>query len=168
LLLGFLVVGVGVAFFGVESSRISSKPLAFVMAAISLCLIAFFIQRWAKYFSGWMAWGVFNALLMVSSGHLINNPSVPVSRSLALTMAGLIVIAVISSVRFKAGYKLNAIDKIALLLWVLAFAVAANSDRYGLKAVAGGSAGLVLASIYHRYSPHRLRTKRDSLHLDSR
>jgi len=168
LLVGCLVFCIGIAFFGVESSRISSKPLAIVLAAASFCVIAFFIQRWAKYFAGWTALSVLNALLMASSGHLVNNPSVPMPRSAALIMAGLIVISLIASLRFRKGYKLNAVDKASLLLWVLAFAIGANTERYMLIAVTVGCAGLVLASIYHRYNHRHLRAKHDHLLVDSR
>ena len=158
-----LVGGIGTAFFGLHS-RISSKPIAFLVAAASFYFIAFFVQRWAKYFAGWMAWSVLSALMMASSGHLVNNPSVPVPRSMALAMAGLMVVTVVASVRFSKGHKLNIVDKAALLLWVLAFAVGANTVQYMLLAVSVGCAGLIIASLYHRRShreavagSHRLR-----------
>ena len=168
LLVGCVVIGIGIAFFGVQSSRISSKPLALVLAAASFCVIAFFIQRWAKYFAGWMSWSVLSALTMASSGHLLNNPSVPVHRSIALMMAGLMVITVIASVRFANGYKLNAVDKTALLVWVLAFAIGANTERYMVEAVTVGCAGLVLASIYRRYKHRHSRTRYDHLLVNPR
>lgn len=168
LLVGCLVIGIGIAFFGLQSSRISSKPIAFLMAAASFWLIAFLVQRWAKYFAGWMAWSIINALTMASSGHVLNNPSVPVTRSVALTMAGLMVITVIASVRFSGGYGLNTVDKAALLLWVLAFAIGANTERYMLIAVTVGCAGLVLASAYHRHGLRHSHAKRANLLANSR
>ena len=158
-----LVGGIGTAFFGLHS-QISSKPIAFIVAAAAFYFIAFFVQRWAKYFAGWMAWSVLNALMMASSGHLVNNPSVLVPRSVALTMAGLMVVTALASVRFGKGRKLNIVDKTALLLWVLAFAVGANTVQYMLLAVSLGCAGLIVASLYDRRSrreavtgSHRLR-----------
>jgi hypothetical protein len=90
-----------------HSSRISSRSIAFVVATASFCLIAFFIQRWAKYFAAWMAWSVVNALMMASSGHLINNPSVTVPRSVALIMAGLMVITVIASLPMSSPHRVS-------------------------------------------------------------
>lgn len=159
LLVGCLVIGIGIAFFGIESSRVTSKTMALVLASASFAVIALFVQRWAKYFAGWMAWSVFNALVMASSGHMLNNPSVPVPRSVALTMAALMLITVVASVRFGKRYKLNAVDKIALLLWVLAFAIRANTEHYMLPAVTFGCAGLVFASAYHRYREAHRRSK---------
>ena len=150
LLVGCVVFGIGVAFFGMRSSSpFWSRPMGFFVALAAFCLIAFFVQRWAKYFAGWMSWSVLNGLMMVSSGHMVNNPSVPVPRSVALTMTGLMLITVIASLRFRAGYKLNTVDKSALLLWVLAFAIGANTERYMLIAITVGCAGLVLAWGYH-------------------
>src|ERR1044071_4771301 len=82
ILLGFVLVGtfvaaVGVGFFG-NTARFSSKPLAFILAAVSLALISLMAQRWAKYFAGWIGYGALNGLLMASTGHLVNNPAIPV------------------------------------------------------------------------------------------
>jgi hypothetical protein len=161
LLVGFLVIGLGIAFFGIESSRISSKAMAFLIAAASFVLIALFVRRWAKYFAGWMAFSVANALREASTGHALNNPSIRVPLSAALTMAALMVISVCASIRFGKKYKLNAVDKSALLLWVLAFAVGANTEHYMLPAITLGCTGLVSASFYHRYRNPHLRSKRN-------
>src|SRR5690348_1448006 len=64
LLMTMLVGGTGIACFGLESSRLSSKPLAFVLAVASFGCIAFMVQWWAKYFAGWIAYGCLNGLMM--------------------------------------------------------------------------------------------------------
>lgn len=162
LLIGVLVIGIGFAFFGIESSRILSKTMALMLAAASFAVIALFVQRWAKYFAGWMAWSVFNALAMASRGHMLNNPSVPVPRTVALAMAALMLVTVLASVRFGKGYRLNAVDKTALLLWVLAFAIGANTKHYMLQAIAIGCVGLLVASAYHRYCEAHSHAKSSS------
>ena len=163
-LVACLVFGIGVAFFGLESSRIiPSKTVAFLIAAASFGLIALLVQRWAKYFAGWMAFSVGNALRMASSGHMINNPSVPVPRTVALTMAALMLITVGASLRFKKEYTLTPVDKAALLLWVLAFAIGATTERYMLGSVSVGCAGLVLAAAYHCYGHRRREPNTKSL-----
>ena len=167
-LVGFLVGGIGIAFFGIQSSRISSKPVGFLIAVASFCLIALFVGRWAKYFAGWIVCSVLNALIMASTGHLLNNPSVSVPRSVALIMAGLMVITVVASIRFRRGYKLNFVDRAALLFWVLAFAIGANTERYMLVAAALGCAGLVLAYLYHRRSRGHSHLRPATVLADSR
>jgi hypothetical protein len=106
-LMGTLVVGAGVAFFGLQASRLSSKPLAFDLALLSLACIALMVQRWAKYFPGWIGYGVLNGLLVASSGHLVNNPAIPVRRSLALAMTGLCFVSALVCLRFTEAYRLN-------------------------------------------------------------
>jgi hypothetical protein len=123
ILLGFVLVGtfvaaIGVGFFG-NPARFSSKPLAFVLAAISLTLIGVMVQRWAKYLGGWIGYGALNGLLMASSGHLVNNPAIPIRRSLALMMAGVAILTALVCLRFTEDYELNVVDKIALIGWVV-------------------------------------------------
>jgi hypothetical protein len=83
-LLGFAlmtaVVGSSaVAFGGLHPSRLP-RAMALGIALVSLAAIFSMIQRWAKYFAGWIGYSVLNGLLMLSSGHLVNNPSIAVPR----------------------------------------------------------------------------------------
>jgi hypothetical protein len=158
-LMGTLVVGAGIAFFGVESSRVSKTP-AFLLAAVSLVCITLLVQRWAKHFAGWVGYGVLNGLIMTSSGHLLNNPTIPIRRSVALTMTGLCLISAVVCRRFMRNYQLNWVDKVALVAWLLAFTVMANVEKYGLIAFTIGCAGLVIAWLYTRshHRPHTLRS----------
>jgi hypothetical protein len=52
-------------------------------------------------------------LMMASSGHLLNNPAIPVRRSFALTMAGLCFVTVFVTRRFTKSYKLHLAEKLA-------------------------------------------------------
>ncbi len=78
-LVGSLVACSGIAFGTIQSARLS-KVTAFFIALGSLALTLSMIQRWAKYFVGWVGYSVLNGLLMVSSGHLVNNSSILVPR----------------------------------------------------------------------------------------
>jgi len=153
-LMGSLVACAGIAFGGAGSGRVS-RPLAGLIAVAALLLIGLMMRWWAKYFAGWIAWGIVNSLVMASSGHLLNNPGIPVSRPVALTMAGLCAIAVFACRRFTASYKLNAGDKLALVAWVLAFTWAANAQRSGIVAMSVGSLALMLAWWSDRKKTHR-------------
>jgi hypothetical protein len=154
ILIGFVLVvtfvaAIGVGFFG-NPARFSSKPLAFVLGAISLTLISVMVQRWAKYLGGWIGYGALNGLLMASTGHLVSNPAIPVRRSLALMMTGVAILGALVCLRFTEDYKLNVVDKIALVGWVVFFAIAVNVEKYGLLAMILGCLGLVFAWLYHR------------------
>jgi hypothetical protein len=159
ILLGFVLVGtfvsaVGVGFFGtnLESAPLSfsSRALALGLAAVSLTFITLIVQRWAKYFGGWIGYGALNGVLMASSGHLLNNPAIPVRRSWALMMTGIAIASALVCLRFTEDYELSLVDKIAVVGWVVCFAVAANVERYGLTAFALAGVGLVLAWFHHR------------------
>lgn len=170
LLLGFVSLGafvtaIGVGCFGakLESSAplsYSSRTLAFVLAAVSLAFIALTVQRWAKYFAGFIGYGVLNGLLMASSGHLLNNPAIPVRRSWALMMCGVVLISSFVCLRFDESYKLNAVDKLALVSWVVLFVVAANVEKHGLAAITFGCVGLVIAWLFTRTLTHPARHHR--------
>jgi len=93
------------------------------------------IQRLAKYFAGWLGWGVLNGLLMASTGHLVNDPAIAVRRSVALAMSALCIVTVLACQRFTDRYKLHVVEKPALLNWLVAFTVAANAERFGIPAL---------------------------------
>jgi hypothetical protein len=160
-LVGTFVVGVGVGFLG-TSARFSSKPLAIGLAAISLTLIFLMVQQWAKYLGGWIGYGALNGLLMASSGHLVNNPAIPVSRPWALMITGIAIISAVVCLRFTEDYELNLVDKIAVIGWVVCFAVAANVAKYGLAFFTLAGVGLVLAWLHHSLlnRPRRKRRAR--------
>jgi hypothetical protein len=163
-LMGSLVVFAGVA-FGTSASPDVSRPVAASIAVAALAVIALMIQRWAKYFAGWIGYGVLNGLLMASTGHLVNNPAIAVKRSVALAMTGLIVVAVLACLRFTEGYELHVAEKVALLTWLVAFSVAVNAERFGIPALTIGTLALVFAWWLHRLKPRRrhrlLRHERD-------
>jgi hypothetical protein len=111
LLMALLIGGTGIAFFGAESSRIPSKPLAFALAASAFAGIGLMVQRWAKYFAGWIGYGVLNGLMMITSGHLPNHPAVRVSRTFAVTMTALTLLSALVCLRFNEQYRLNWADR---------------------------------------------------------
>jgi hypothetical protein len=164
LLLGFVLVGlivasVGVGVFG-NPARFSSKPLAFGIAAVTLTLIAALAQRWAKYLGGWLGYGALNGLIMASSGHLLNNPAVPVRRLWALAMTAVALLTALVCLRFTKDYKLNLVDRTALVAWVVCFAVAVNVERYGFAALTVGCMGIAFAWLYHNLLFRRIRQNR--------
>lgn len=160
-LMGFLVGGFGQAFGTIRESNLSSlpRPAAFAVGLCSFALISSMVQRWAKYLAGWVWFGVLNSLLVASSGHALNNPSVPIERWFALSMALVWFTSSLASLRFTKSYQLTLLDKSALLTWVLAFTVFANfalasKPTFALVTLAIGSFGLVIAWYYQRY--HRV------------
>jgi hypothetical protein len=161
ILLGWVLVGSLVGFAGIALGFNPSddwpKPVAALIAVSAFVLIALMIQRWAKYFAGWIGYGVLNGLLMASTGHILNNPAILVRRSYALEMTGLVIVSGLASLRFAEGYELHVAEKLALLTWLTAFTVAANAERFGIPALTVGTLALVFAWWLHRFKPRRRR-----------
>jgi len=152
-LMGSLVFGAAFAFGQIPDSRVS-RPLAAMFAGVAFFLIALLVQRWAKYFAGWIVWGVINSLTVLGTGHALNNPTVPVNRPYALAVGGLYLFSFLPSRRFAGSYKLALIDKIALMTWVLAFTGAAVVQHAAIPIMSIGVMVLVTAWWLHRSKLH--------------
>ena len=115
------------------------------------------IRHWAKHFAGWVGYSLLNGLLMVSTGHLVNNPSILVPRWWSISATALMFTSALVSVRFVKNYILNAVDKAALMIWLLAFTFAVDVESthafyhepLGLGAMFIGTLALVAASFYN-------------------
>jgi hypothetical protein len=90
-------------------------------------------------------WGVYNSIIVATSGHAMNNPSVPVSRPYALAAGAVYLFSVLPTVRLTKKYTLNVADKIALMVWILAFTAAALFPKVSLEILSAGSVALVVA-----------------------
>jgi hypothetical protein len=159
-LMGSLVAFVGIAFGAASTSLHVSRVFAGVIAVSALGVIGLMVQRWAKYFVGWIAWGFLNSLIMAGSGHLLNNPTIPVKHSLALTMAALCFATVLVTRHFTEAYQLDLTEKLALMAWIVGFALAANVETFSIPALAAGTFALAIAWWLHR-SKSRRRSSRN-------
>lgn len=155
-LMGSFVSLAGIAFGTAPPSPVVSRPIAGIIAVASLTFIALMVQRWAKHFAGWIAWGILNSLIMASSGHLLNNPAIPIKRSLALTMAGLCFVTVLVTRQFTRTYKLHLAEKFALIAWIVGFALAVNVEQFSVPALAMGTFALVIVWLLHHSKSRRL------------
>lgn len=160
-LMGSLVVCSRIAFGIVESGRLS-RIAALLIALASLGLILSMISHWAKHFAGWVGYSVLNGLRMVSTGHLVNNPSILVPRWWSISATVLMFTGALVSVRFVKNYTLNVVDKTALMTWLLAFIFAVDIESthafyhepLGLGAMFVGTLALFAAWLYHRATRH--------------
>jgi hypothetical protein len=162
-----LVGGSQIAFGIVESPLVVSRGAGLLIAIAAFLLILRLVRLWAKYFTGWVGYSVLNGLLMVSSGHLPNNPAILVPRWWSISATVLAFVSALACVRFTKTNSLNRVDKAALMFWVLAFTVAIDVDsthaayrkQFGLAAMLLGCAGLLMAWFYdrgmHNHKRHR-------------
>ncbi len=158
-LVGTLVAAVGVGVFGANPAPMSfsSRPLALAEAAGSLTLITLLVQRWAKYLGPCIAYTALRGLMVAISGHLVSNPAIPVRRSWALMMTGIAIFSALLCLRFTEDYELNLVDKMAVVGWLVCFAIALNVEKYGLTAMAVAAAGLLLAWFYDHLTMRHAR-----------
>jgi hypothetical protein len=75
-------------------------------------------------------------------------------------LAGIALLSVLMCLRFAEDYELNLVDKIAVMGWVVCFAIAVTVEKYGLVAMALAAAGLSLAWIHHRLITPPMRPTR--------
>lgn len=161
ILMGSLVGCSQIALGIVEPGRLSRISALFIALA-SLCLIFSMIRHWAKHFAGWVGYSVLNGLLMTTTGHLVNNPSILVPRWCSISGTVLTFTSALVSMRFAKNYTLNAIDKAALMSWLLAFVFAVDIEStyafyrepLGLGAMFAGTLALVAANLHHRATRH--------------
>jgi hypothetical protein len=177
IVIGFVLmtalVGSSSVALGITHSPRISRTAAIVITFVSIVLIASMIQRWAKYFVGWIGYSVLNGLLMISSGHLVNNPSIPVPRWYSVSATALLLASALSCLRFTKDYKLNALDKSAVMAWVLAFTTAicagSGSSPYrqavGLATICTGCGALVVAWLFQKHSAPKRRHARSGVTL---
>jgi hypothetical protein len=158
-----LLVGLSEVAFGTATATnsVPKRVLAAIVALSALSAIALMVQRWAKYFAGWVGYSVLNGLLMVSSGHLVNNAAILVPRWWSISCTILMFTSALVSLRFTKKYKLNLVDKAALITWVLAFTLAVNVESshaaypVGLAVMATGCLALLFAWSYYHVANRR-------------
>jgi lysylphosphatidylglycerol synthetase-like protein (DUF2156 family) len=163
ILMGSLV-GCSQIAFGIVESGTLSRTSALSLATASLLVILSMIRHWAKHFAGWVGYSVLNGLQMVKTGHILNNPSILVPRWWSISATVLMFTSALVSVRFAKDYTLNAVDKAALMTWLLAFTFSLDVESthafyhepFSLIAILVGTLALVVALLYYRTTyPHR-------------
>lgn len=169
ILLGFILmtalVGSSAVLFGTLHSSRLPRAVAACIAVGSVVLIVLMIDHWARYFAGWVGYSVFNGLLMLTSGHLLNNPSIPVPRWWSLSAIAMAVVSALCCMRFSEKYKLTLLDKAALMTWLLAFVLAVNAENVqtirnhvmGAAIMWVGCVAVVIAWAVNRRTFHKQR-----------
>jgi hypothetical protein len=115
---GLFFAGVNYSFFAEGHSR----ALGLVFLIISASVMVVTMNRWVKVLAGLLALGVLNGVISISTGHLLANPTQPMSRldALYITVFFAVAAALASTLR---GRKLNPVDRIAVLAFVSSLAL---------------------------------------------
>jgi hypothetical protein len=115
---GLFLGGVNYSFFPASHSR----ALGLVFLIISAPVMVVTMNRWVKVLAGLLALGVLNGVLSISTGHLLANPTQPMSRLDAVYMTVFFAAAAVLASTLR-GRKLNLVDRIAVLVFVSSLAL---------------------------------------------
>lgn len=85
--------------------------------AAALLILVFNLNGWARMLPGLLALASVNALVMAASGHMLNRPSLQVSRGMALGSAAALAVAAVVSAQFH-GKRLSLLDRVVLVAYV--------------------------------------------------
>jgi hypothetical protein len=98
--------------------------------------------------AGFLGVAVLNGLLSLSSGHVLANPTMPISRLDALYLTLFYAIAVILATTI-AGRRLNLVDRISVMafLWSLAFLISYQAQLEAAKSALFNATAFMLIGI---------------------
>ena len=125
----------------VSHQAAGSVAMGWATLAIGFVILVLNLDGWAKVLPGLLALAAFNALVMAASGHVLNDLSTPVSRSMAIGSAIALAIASAVSIHFY-GKRLSLLDRVILVAYV-GFILLGFASRWVL--VSFGLGTLVLA-----------------------
>ena len=152
-------VGVGIVMIEVRSRLPHSPALGLAVIAGVLWFALATMDHWVKAFPAVIAYGAFNALVSIGSGHLTNQPNAPLPRSEAalawLFLAG----AAAVSMRFVKTTPAAA-GRAAVICYLACFVWAMASPQAGVLALGIGFAALLAAFVYDRPWRRRRRVRR--------
>jgi hypothetical protein len=115
---GLFFAGVAYSFFPTGHSR--ALGLIFLIISVPVLLVT--MNRWVKVLAGLLALAFLNGLITMGTGHLLANPTQPMSRLDALYMTVFFAVAAALASTLK-GRKLNLVDRIAVLAFVSSLAL---------------------------------------------
>jgi hypothetical protein len=135
---GLFLVGIQIVCFPSRidpSSFLGRHSLisGWVLLTISAAIVIVEMQRWVKVLPGILVFAVLNGLIMLFTGHLLNNASIGVSRFDVTVLTVFFAVSSYLSRTFK-DRKLRVIDRIALFIFVSSIAWFLVSDSTRITA----------------------------------
>jgi hypothetical protein len=154
---GLFFAGVAYSFFPTGHSR----ALGLIFLIISVPVLVVTMNRWVKVLAGLLALAVLNGLITMGTGHLLANPTQPISRVDALFMTVLFAVAAALASTLK-GRRLNLVDRIAVMAFVsiLAWLICYEGARITLASTDFVLMGLGLCCLAIAWGYDRLQRRR--------
>jgi hypothetical protein len=94
-----------------------SVGMAWAALAAGFAILIFNLNGFAKMLPGFLALATLNAVAMAASGHVLNDPSTPVSRTMAIGTAVALGVGSVLSARFH-GKHLSLLERVVLVVYV--------------------------------------------------
>lgn len=174
LVAGLFFVGVEIVCFpssidrGSLIGRHTAAGWAFLVFSISIMILE--MNRWVRVLAGLLALAVLNGVLSIWSGHVLADPSQPISRLDALYLTAFFAASAGLSSTLR-GRKLNAVDRISVLGFVFSFAYllgyegARHAGKIApLNATDFTLMGIGLFCLFAPWAAHHLQGRRGHRH----
>ena len=132
ILIGFVVAGM---FFGgvmrlyflgaIDQSSWSGRHaaiVALIFLVLSIPIMFVTMNRWLKVMAGFLGLAVLNALISLGTGHVLANPTMPISRPYALSLM-LFFAAAAALTGLMKNRKLSVVDRIFVMAFLFSLAI---------------------------------------------
>ena len=149
--LGLVIAGVGTAFGPAADFNHGPPPRALGWLFLVMAAAIFFVtmDRWVKVFPGLTVLATMNSILVIGSGHAVNNPQVRIPRLEGVIMTVALGASALVSVTF-TKHTLTIPDRMALFAFVCCVFWSGVAPRSWLMATIIMVASLVSAWTYDR------------------
>jgi len=149
ILVGFVVAGM---FFGGADylffPSAHSRRLGLIFLVISTPIMVLTMNRWVKVMAGFLGLAVLNGLFSISTGHVLANPTMPISHFYASSLTLFFALAAILTGTMK-NRRLSLIDRISVMAYLcsLAFLISYQTQREEAKSAPLNATYFILMGI---------------------
>jgi hypothetical protein len=144
--LGLVFAGMAILF----SPNTHSRTLGWTLLVIAAVVFIVTMDRWVIAVPGLLVLATLNALISLYTGHALHDPSIQFPRPQAAVLALCMAASAFVTVRFRTN-KLNAIDRVALFVFVFCIFYQMIVPRFQAFAGPVAFGSLLLAWGYDRF-----------------
>jgi hypothetical protein len=155
-----ILAGFACCFVALAGVSIITSPARYPSAvgwgaiAVTLLFAIISVKKWVAALPSVFGLATLNSVLMLASGHLVNDPSKRVAPLTAAAMAVLLLASALLSTTM-TNRSLTAFDRAALAFMLTGFLFGISADRWGIVGLAIVVSSLGLAVIRSRYGRAR-------------
>jgi len=102
------------------SGQVAIVALVFLIVSIPIMFVT--MNRWLKVMAGFLGLAVLNALISLGTGHVLANPTMPISRPYALSLILFFAAAAVLTGQMK-NHKLSVVDRILVMTFLFSLGI---------------------------------------------